>query len=246
MRLILLSLASVALLAVESAGVSAAPRQAGRVAAKTVVDAPRAKPRTLAAASGASTAPAQAAQAFAGESDEAVSGRVLAYLDGLSTLQGGFTQIAPDGGTTEGVFYLKRPGLLRFDYAPPSPLKIVANGGLVYVRDDKLETTDSYPLGETPLKFLLRKRMELKDIRIAAVERKPGAVAVTFASTDPKTEGELVAVFDAPSLALRQWAIHDARGGVTIVTLRDVVAGKDIPNRTFATPETKSPFLNNR
>lgn len=184
--------------------------------------------------------------AFAGESDEAVAARVFGYLDSLKTLQGSFSQIAPSGAESQGVFYLKRPGLLRFDYAAPSPLRIVANGGLVYVRDEQLGTTDSYPVGETPIKFLLRKKVDLKDVKVAGVERKPDTVAVRFASTDPKTEGELVAVFSAPALALKQWAVHDPRGGVTIVTLRDVVAGKDIANRTFAAPETQSPFLKNR
>ncbi|MBY0422498.1 MAG: outer membrane lipoprotein carrier protein LolA, partial [Parvularculaceae bacterium] len=172
--------------------------------------------------------------------------RVFAYLDGMTTLQGAFTQVSPNGAATDGVFYLKRPGLLRFDYAPPSPLKIVANGGLVYVRDDKLETTDSYPLGQTPLKFLLKKRVEVSDIRVASVERTADQVAVAFSSADAQTEGRLVAVFAAPNLALKQWAIHDAQGGVTVVTLRDVVGGKNIPNRVFATPETSSPFLKNQ
>lgn len=183
---------------------------------------------------------------FAGESDAAVTARVFAYLDSLTTLQGSFTQIAPSGAESQGAFYLKRPGLLRFDYAAPSPLRIVANGGLVYVRDEQLETTDSYPVGETPIKFLLRKKVEQKDIKVAAVERAADSVAVRFASSDPKTEGELVAVFAAPQLTLKQWAVHDPRGGVTVVALRDVVAGKAIANRVFAAPETKSPFLKNR
>lgn len=183
---------------------------------------------------------------FAGETDAAITARVFAYLDSLKSLQGKFSQIAPSGAQSEGVFYLKRPGLLRFDYAAPSPLRIVANGGLLYVRDDQLETTDSYPVGETPLKFLLRKTVDQKDIKVAGVERKADQVALRIASSDKKTEGELIAVFSAPDLALKQWAVHDPRGGVTIVTLRDVIAGKEIANRLFAAPETKSPFLKNR
>lgn len=183
---------------------------------------------------------------FAGETDAAVTARVFAYLDSLKSLQGKFSQIAPSGAQSEGVFYLKRPGLLRFDYAAPSPLRIVANGGLLYVRDDQLETTDSYPVGETPLKFLLRKTVDQKDIKVAGVERMPDQVALRITSSDKKTEGELIAVFSAPDLALKQWAVHDPRGGVTIVTLRDVIAGQEIANRLFAAPETKSPFLKNR
>lgn len=238
MRLLLLGSAACALIALVGAPVLAqAPDQATK--AKPAAAAPQAPAKPV-------SAKPQPPAAFAGETDAAVAARVFAYLDSLKTLQGKFSQIAPSGAQSEGVFYLKRPGLLRFDYAAPSPLRIVANGGLVYVRDEQLETTDSYPVGETPIKFLLRKKVELKDVKIAGVERKPDTVAVRFASTDPKTEGELVAVFSAPDLALKQWAVHDPRGGVTVVSLRDVVSGKEIANRVFAAPETKSPFLKNR
>lgn len=240
MRLLLLGSAASALIALACAPVLAqAPKAKPAAAAPQAPQAPQ-TPQTPAAAK------PQPQAAFAGETDAAVAARVFAYLDNLKTLQGKFSQIAPSGAQSEGVFYLKRPGLLRFDYAAPSPLRIVANGGLVYVRDEQLETTDSYPVGETPIKFLLRKKVELKDVRVAGVERKPDTVAVRFASTDPKTEGELVAVFSAPDLTLKQWAVHDPRGGVTVVSLRDVVSGKEIANRVFTAPETKSPFLKNR
>lgn len=183
---------------------------------------------------------------FAGESDDAVVARIFSYLDSVTTLKGAFTQTAPSGALSEGAFYLKRPGFIRFDYAPPTPLKIVANGGLVYVRDEKLETTDSYPLGQTPLKFLLRKKVDFADLRIDSVEREADEVAITISSKDPKTEGELVAIFAAPALSLKQWIVRDAQGGSTIISLHDVVAGEDIPNRTFAAPETSSPFLKDR
>lgn len=182
---------------------------------------------------------------FEGESDEAVSVRVLDYLEAIGTLQGDFTQVAPSGAMSSGKFYLRRPGLLRFEYDPPSPLTIVATGGMVFVRDDDLETTDSYPVGKTPLKFLLRKKVELGDARLVAVDRGPDSVSVTYASDDEETEGEISLILDAPTLALEQWIIRDPQNGVTIVSLENTVAGADIPNRLFAAPETETPFLKN-
>ena len=102
---------------------------------------------------------------FEGESDEAVVERLKDYLENLDTLTGDFTQIAPSGAISTGKFYLRRPGFLRFEYEPPTPLLIVANGGMVYVRDEALETTDSYPVGRTPLKFLLRKSWSSTKLR---------------------------------------------------------------------------------
>ena len=94
---------------------------------------------------------------FEGESDTAVANKLIEYLENIDTLNGDFTQIAPSGAISVGKFYLRRPGFLRFEYEPPTPLLLVANGGMVYVRDEALETTDSYPVGKTPLKFLLSK-----------------------------------------------------------------------------------------
>lgn len=182
---------------------------------------------------------------FDGESDEAVVERVLSYIDAITTLQGDFTQVAPSGAISTGKLYLRRPGLLRFDYDEPSPLLIVANGGLVYVRDEALETTDSYPVGATPLKFLLRKRIELADARVVAVDRGEDMAAVTFASTSEETEGELSVVLRAPDLQLQEWIVRDPQNGVTIVSLENLIAGESIPNRLFAAPEADSPFLKN-
>ena len=82
---------------------------------------------------------AQASLVFAGESDQAVVGRVVAALEAVTTLEGDFTQVAPSGAVSTGAFYLRRPGLLRFDYNAPTPLQIVANGGMVFVRDEALK-----------------------------------------------------------------------------------------------------------
>lgn len=210
----------------------AAPALAESVApdpAKTVA-APEAVPKEL---------------VFADESDEAVANRVLGYLEDIDTLQGDFTQVAPSGAISTGKFYLRRPGLLRFEYDAPSPLLIVATGGMVFVRDDALETTDSYPLGKTPLKFLLRKRVELDDARLVSVDRGVDSAAVTFASDDEENEGEISLIVRAPQIALEQWVVRDPQNGVTIVSLDNVVAGEPIPNRLFAAPEASSPFLKN-
>lgn len=190
-------------------------------------------------------ATSDAAVAFAGVPDADVVERVLAALEGVTTLEGDFTQIAPSGAVSTGKFFLRRPGLLRFEYDPPTPLLIVANGGLVYVRDEALETTDSYPVNRTPLKFLLRKKVELGDAKLVNVDRGADELAITFASTDEETEGQITLVLSAPDLALKEWSIRDEQEGLTVVALENVIAGKDIANRLFRVPETGSPFLKN-
>ncbi len=183
--------------------------------------------------------------AFEGESDDAVVARLVDYLEGVDTLKGDFTQIAPSGAVSSGRFYLRRPGLLRFEYDPPTPLLIVANSGLVYVRDDELETTDSYPVGRTPLKFLLQEKLDLERADVVAVDRGVDTVAVTLASRDEETEGELSVIVSAPEMQLKRWIVRDLQNGITIVTLDNVAAGERLANRLFRAPEAGGQFLKN-
>jgi outer membrane lipoprotein-sorting protein len=182
--------------------------------------------------------------AFDGESDEAVAERLIGYIEDLDTLTGDFTQIAPSGAISSGRFYLRRPGFLRFEYDPPTPLLIVANGGLVYVRDEALETTDSYPVGKTPLKLLLRKKIDRDDAKIVSVDRGVDTVAVTFASDD-ETEGVLTIIARAPEMSLERWIVRDLQNGITVVTLENVESGVRLANRLFRAPEAGGQFLKN-
>ncbi len=183
--------------------------------------------------------------AFEGESDGAVVERLMTYLEETKTLTGDFTQIAPSGAISEGRFYLRRPGFLRFEYDPPTPLLIVANSGMVYVRDEALETTDSYPVGKTPLKFLLSKKLDLDDAEVVSVDRGVNNVAITLASDKDDTEGELTIIVKAPEMTLTRWIVRDLQNGITVVTLDNVKSGERLANRLFRAPEAGGEFLKN-
>jgi outer membrane lipoprotein-sorting protein len=194
----------------------------------------------------AATAPAKEAErpaVFSDLSDQAVADRALSYIEGLTTLAGTFVQTAPSGAVASGKFYLRRPGQIRFDYDDPSPITIVATQGMVYVENSELETTDSYPLKKTPLRFLLSKKIDIGDATLKAVERLPDAVAITYASTEEETDGEITLFLSAPTLSIEQWAVKDAEDGVTVVALQGVTEGGAIDNRLFRAPDAGGAFL---
>src|SRR6516165_11803731 len=96
--------------------------------------------------------------------------KVSAYLSGVQQMTGNFVQVGPDGSRVKGEFYMQKPGKIRFEYDPPSPIEIVADGQSVVVRDRKLATQDLYPLSQTPLRFLLSDRIDLlRDTNVVAV-----------------------------------------------------------------------------
>ncbi len=234
-------LSTVAFALVDAAGGPPAPTPAPvRVAAAPE----KAQPLIVAAASPATEDKAAPKPVFADLSDQAVADDVLRYIEGLTTLAGTFVQTAPSGAVVSGKFHLRRPGQIRFDYDDPSPITIVATQGMVYVENSELETTDSYPLKKTPLRFLLSKKIDVGDATLKAVERMSDSVAVTYASTDEETEGEITLVLSAPALAIREWAVRDPQDGVTVVALQGVTAGGAVDNRLFRAPDAGGAFIN--
>ena len=95
------------------------------------------------------------------DKQRALLDRISMYLSSVQTMVGNFVQIGPDGARTEGTFYIQKPGRVRFDYNPPSPIDIISDGSSVVVRDRKLATQDLFPLSQTPLRYLLADRIDL-------------------------------------------------------------------------------------
>src|SRR5215467_2774561 len=113
------------------------------------------------------------------EADRAVLDAISSRLNELATVKGEFTQINPDGSTSEGTFFISKPGKMRFEYKPPTPTLIVADGKTVAVANTKLNTVDRYPLSETPLGLVLGNEVDLKnDTAVVGVERQQGSIVV--------------------------------------------------------------------
>ena len=75
------------------------------------------------------------------------SRRSTAYLQGLRSAQGRFTQTNPDRSTQTGSFYLQKPGRIRFEYDKPKGAMVIADGKWVGVFDPKSNRNPTrYPL----------------------------------------------------------------------------------------------------
>ena len=149
--------------------------------------------------------------------------RISNYLNGVSTLEGTFVQIGHDGELSEGLFYMRRPGRIRFEYKPPNPALVVADGTWVGVYDTRLNTLDRIPLGSTPLDLLLSKRVNFRDNNaVRSIERAPGLMRVTAIDPDAPDQGSITMVFAEAPLELRQWIVVDAQGLTTTVALSEM------------------------
>jgi outer membrane lipoprotein-sorting protein len=157
------------------------------------------------------------------------------YFNGIATLTGTFVQIGPDGRRIGGKLTLAKPGRLRFDYDQPSPLEVVADGTSVAVRDRKLATQDLYFISQTPLKFLLREKIDLaRDLSVTDVTNDPGGVRIML--EDRATLGgtsKIQLFFDNEVKTLSQWRITDPQGYQTTVQLSNLQKGKTVDAGLF-------------
>lgn len=151
----------------------------------------------------------------------------------VTTMTGEFLQFGPNGEQTGGVFYIERPGKIRFNYQKPTPIEVVSNGKTVAVHNSKLKTWDFYPLDKTPLKMLLSNRVDYDPKAIRSVVVEPDLTTVVMGDDKVFGDSLITLMFDPASFDLRQWTIKDAKGAETSVMIFNVQKNVELPARLF-------------
>ena len=168
------------------------------------------------------------------EHDDAVI-QVESYLNSIKTLSARFLQVDSDGNVTNGRFYLRRPGRLRFEYDDPSPLLIVADGIWLILHDRELGQVSRYPLFKTPLGALVDEPVNLREkVEVVRVEQGLGVLRIMVVDRANPDEGWIDITFTEPPLLLRQWKVRDAQGGTIELSLTDIRVNQKLdPNLFF-------------
>jgi outer membrane lipoprotein-sorting protein len=191
---------------------------------------------------------AQPARTPLSAQDKVDIARAEDYLNGVTTLKARFLQVAPNGSSVEGDAYLSRPGKMRLQYDPPSPLLVVADGSFLIVYDRQLGEPSYIPLGSTPAGILVRPGVKLEggDVTVTRVVRLPGVVRISMVEAEDPASGEITLVFSDKPFALRQWQVKDAQHQVTTVSLYQTQSGLTLDSKLFEfkNPKFVSPTLN--
>jgi len=158
---------------------------------------------------------------------QAVLANINAYFNSFRLMEGQFVQFGPNGEQSEGVFFLNRPGKIRFHYSPPVKLDVIADGSTVAVKDGKNNTQDMYPLAKTPLRYLLAGTIDLTSPElVSAVGQEPDLVSLVIVERGKFVKGKLTLIFDRKTYALRSWIVTDAQGLNTSVDIFNTTTGK--------------------
>jgi len=153
----------------------------------------------------------------------AIIDRVAKALTDTRTAQGRFTQVDPQGSPSSGVFYINRPGKVRFEYTSPEPIYIVSNGVSVSIEEPKRKSYDAVPLSSTPLNLFLRSNIDLKkDGSVTDVTTSNGSYFVTLVDKTGEAQGKMVLQFRQSDFELMGWRQIDGTGAETRVQLAEV------------------------
>ncbi|MFN4087709.1 MAG: LolA family protein [Alphaproteobacteria bacterium] len=170
---------------------------------------------------------------LSGEDRDAVK-RVEAYLNDVQTMEARFSQIDSNNVHATGKIYLSRPGRLRFEYDPPVPVLIVANGRQLIHYDRDLKTASYINQRDTPAWFLLSPTVEFQgDVTVTEVQRRDGKLLVSLIKTAEPNQGMVTLILDEDPMRLDQWAVADAQGIVTYVMLEEPKFGTSISAERF-------------
>ena len=159
-----------------------------------------------------------------------------AYLNAMTTAETDFTQINADGSIATGKLYIKRPGRVRFEYAPPDRSLVLASAGSVAIFDAKSnQAPEQYPLRRTPLNLILAKDVDLGRAKMVVGHVEDGT-STRVRAQDPENPeyGTIDLVFTDDPVTLRQWVITDDLGQQTTVILGQLQTGGDYPPSLFS------------
>ncbi|NQV43650.1 MAG: outer membrane lipoprotein carrier protein LolA [Rhodospirillales bacterium] len=168
--------------------------------------------------------------------------RIESYLNAITTMKARFIQMTSTGQTSEGDILLWRPGRLRIDYDPPSPVVITSNGVFLVYHDTELDQLSHIPLSSTPAGVLVDEAVSLnnEDMAVTNIRRGANTLDVTLIQRDDPYAGQITLVFSDRPLRLQRWVLLDAQGVTSNFAIIGAQIGVSFDPALFITKAAKA------
>jgi len=160
--------------------------------------------------------------------------RIETHLNSIKSMRADFLQVSSTGVVATGKLLMSRPGKIRFEYDPPSPILLIADG--VYLRyiDKDLKQVTHLWQEDTPVSVLVKQNIKLSDdITVTALSRGAKTLAVTLTKSKNPENGSIKMVFTDSPLSLRKWVVLDPQGIKTTITLNKTERSVKIDPKLF-------------
>lgn len=160
------------------------------------------------------------------------------YFNTLKTGKAPFTQLNNDGSRAEGMFYIRRPGRMRFEYTGKQNSVIVAGDTKLAIYERGPEDRPKiYPLNQTPLWLLLKRNVDLTSKRYAVgYTTTSNATVLTVQDPERPQYGQMQLVFTENPTTLRQWIVTTQSGERTSVVLGPIDTKAKLSRDLFDVP----------
>lgn len=181
------------------------------------------------------------AQAQSGDLDRAVTA-----LRSISTMQASFVQTDRNGQRATGTITLKRPGRIRFQYAPGIPMLIVSDGAALTVIDYQVRQVQRWPIRNSPLGALLDPSRDVAKYGRLIDSGDANWVSVEVRDRSHPEYGVITLRFQrkasAPGgLELMGWTALDSQNRQTLIQLSGQRYGMAISDNMFRYNDPRRP-----
>jgi outer membrane lipoprotein-sorting protein len=180
----------------------------------------------------------------AGHTPEDLTQAVAALRD-ISTMRADFTQTDGNGQRVSGVLTLKRPGRIRFQYAPGVPMLIISDGHALTMIDSQVNQIQRWPINNSPLGALLDPGRDVTRFGTLQPMMEPGLIGVEVRDRKHPEYGVLTMVFirkpSAPGgMELTGWVTIDSQNMRTVIRLSNQRYGMPVSDELFRYLDTRA------
>lgn len=165
------------------------------------------------------------------------------YLNNIKTMKASFVQTASNGSTAEGLLFVEKPNKIRMEYAEPTNVLIVGDGGSIVYNDKDLEQVTNIDYEDIPASLILANDINIdgKNIKISNYYEDAGSIVVTLKYPKKPEIAPISLTFTKKPFALRQWSIVDPQSVEVVISLYNVEEDIPLEDDLFKFKKAKSP-----
>lgn len=170
--------------------------------------------------------------------------QAVAALREITTMRADFTQTDANGRRVSGVLTMKRPGRIRFQYAPGVPMLIIADGNALIMIDSQVNQLQRWPIKNSPLSAILDPGRDVTRFATLQPMIDADVVGVEMRDRTHPEYGTLTLIFARKSSApggmeLTGWVSVDSQNSRTVIRLANQHYGMPVSDELFHYLDTR-------
>lgn len=166
-----------------------------------------------------------------------IKNKINTFFTNFNTMQAEFVQYSnlDNNKLIKGLFYIERPGKLRFEYHSPFKSLLINNKKITHYYDIDLDELTTIPSSKTPLSFLLQKANSIEEMNfiIENIEKKNDKVFLRVKNKEITETQNITFVFDSEITTLISIIIEDENKNNLTVELFNVKLNQKIDKNLF-------------